>query len=286
MPSPQKLIWVSSRSLQFCWSQEPGFQGHLARLESYLPLQALTTWALIYPLWASVFSAGKWDSTQRLRKQEEQPTYLHAQEMLVPLVGQYLGGGCIFLWGCILGVALSLLPFLCILITPLPPPWGCPPGPTSGKYQVSVFEGLNFLGSRGQRGTQTALGAAVRPAGYRHGTYPHCSPAYLEWGVQLPKQHTWWSEGVRRPVKGAGVRAGVLPGERQLYDVLPSEAPFPPASPTPSPSWPPHEVPLCLGLVSLSSFYPGQDRQYRAHVQRARWSLWEHWPRVHATGRR
>lgn len=26
----KRLIWVSSRSLQFCWSQEPGFQGHLA----------------------------------------------------------------------------------------------------------------------------------------------------------------------------------------------------------------------------------------------------------------
>lgn len=74
-------------------ARSQAFKVTLLRLESCLPLQALTTWALVYPLWASVFSAGKWDSTQRLRKQEEQPTYVHAQEMLVPLVGQYLGGG-------------------------------------------------------------------------------------------------------------------------------------------------------------------------------------------------
>lgn len=96
-------------------ARSQAFKVTLLRLESYPPLP-LTTWALIYPLWASVFSAGKWDSTQRVRKQEEQPTYIHAQEMLVPLVGQYLGGVYLpvglYLGGRPISSSLSLHPYL------------------------------------------------------------------------------------------------------------------------------------------------------------------------------
>lgn len=53
--------------------------------------------------------------------------------------------GHVFLWGCIFRVSPSLLPFLCIPSSPsLPSP---STGLASGELQVSVFEGLTFLGS-------------------------------------------------------------------------------------------------------------------------------------------
>lgn len=63
-------------------------------------------------------------------------------------------------------------------------------GPTSGALQVSVFEGLAFLGPWGERGIQTALGAGLKASGYGHSTLPGCSPACLEWGVQRPESAT------------------------------------------------------------------------------------------------
>lgn len=102
--------------------------------------------------------------------------------MLALPMGLHLGG-CIFLWTCILGV--SLYPFSSHHPTLGPSIWANI-WSTSGVH----VEGLAFLGPWGERGIQTALGAGLKASGYGPSTLPGCSPAYLEWGVQLPESAT------------------------------------------------------------------------------------------------
>lgn len=54
-----------------------------------------------------------------------------------------------------------------------------------------MFECLAFLGPQGGGSVQTALGAGLKASGCGRGTFPGCSPAFLEWGVQLPEAATW-----------------------------------------------------------------------------------------------
>lgn len=99
-----------------------------------------------------------------------------------------------------------------------------------------MFEGLAFLGPRGGRSVQTALGAGLKASGCGHGTCPGCSPASLEWGssrLRQPRGDQMWPEGLQMgrseshgPAWWAGGSSSAIFPHRNV------PVPFPPASPS------------------------------------------------------
>ena len=126
-----------------------------------------------------------------IKQGEENPTYTTCSRNGSSSRGT-VSCGRIFLWGSILGVSLSLLPFLCIPSSPSPPS----PSTTGQSAWAGIWRapgvrvgGLVFPGTSGRKRIQSTLGAELGPSGCGQSTFPHCSLAYLEGGVDLPESH-------------------------------------------------------------------------------------------------